>query len=189
MLEKLRNMEPLSHEEESRINHRLRLAVILVAAGVLAFVIWSIVSKKGLSPAYYALVVVLLLTNWGLSDVAPIFLCRALAGRTRKQVNAYLMIVLFGLVANIGLGWFLLALQNQSIYGALLYLLGVTFSRKQREIYNSTDEEEEEEPQKPEPEEVKPDHLPTAADRLKRLNEISAQLDQEADAEENDGSV
>ena len=184
MFDNLRKMEPLPAEEERRIAHRLRLGVIVVAVVVLAFVIWSIVTKRGLSKIYYVLVVALLATNWLLSDVVPIFLCRTLAGRSKKQAEAYVRASLFGLLANAGLGWFLLAMSNQSIYGALMYLVGMTMGRKQREIYSNPEEEEEENPEEAEaaPEES-PDYLPTAADRLRRLNELAEQADAENSSE------
>jgi len=178
MFDNLRKMEPLPAGEERRLSHRLRLGVIVVAAVVLAFVIWSIVTKRGLSKTYYVLVVVLLVTNWLLSDVVPVFLCRLLAGRSKKQAEAYVKAALFGLLANVGLGWFLLAMSNQSIYGALMYLVGMTFGRKQREIYSNPGEEDEERAQEePAEPEKAPDYLPTAADRLRRLNELAEQAD------------
>ena len=79
MLERLRNMEPLSGQEEYRIRSRLRNIILLLAGMVLAFAIWAIVQKKGFSPVYYVIIVVFLLCNWLLMDVAPLFLCRAIA--------------------------------------------------------------------------------------------------------------
>ncbi len=184
MLDNFRKMEPLTPQEENRVYRKLRLAVIIIAASVLAYVIWSIVAKKGFSTIYYVLIGIFLVSHWILSDVAPIWLCRALAGRSKAQSEAYVKAALFGLLSDIGLGWFLIAMSNHSIYGALLYLLGVTFARKQREIYNSKEEETEEETEIAEEPEKTPEHLPTAADRLKRLNELSAQLDAEKGAEE-----
>ena len=46
MLDKLRNMEPLSAQEENRIMRRLRAAVLILAGLVLAFAVWSIVKKR-----------------------------------------------------------------------------------------------------------------------------------------------
>ena len=119
MLERLRNMEPLSGQEEYRIRSRLRNIILLLAGMVLAFAIWAIVQKKGFSPVYYVIIVVFLLCNWLLMDVAPLFLCRAIAGRTDRQVSAFFKLMGLGLLGNLGLGWFLLAMNNQSIYGAL----------------------------------------------------------------------
>ncbi len=174
MLEKLRNMEPLPKEEENRITRRLQLSVIVFAVAILAFIIWAIVKKKEPNGLYMGIVVLFLLCNWFFSDVAPIFFARALAGRSRRQVSAYMKAAGFGLLANFGLGWFIYAMNNQSLIGALVYLAGITFSRKQMDIYNSDETEEEEEPQE---EVVVPESLPTASDRLRRLNEISAQQD------------
>ena len=179
MLERLRNMEPLSGQEEYRIRSRLRNIILLLAGMVLAFAIWAIVQKKGFSPVYYVIIVVFLLCNWLLMDVAPLFLCRAIAGRTDRQVSAFFKLMGLGLLGNLGLGWFLLAMNNQSIYGALVYLISTMAGRKQREIYFSKDEEAEKEPAPKKPEK-EPDHLPTAADRMNRLNELSRLADQEA---------
>ncbi len=190
MLDKLRNMEPLSAQEENRILTRLRAAILILAGLVLAFAVWSIVNKREFSTAYYVIVVIFLFCNWFLIDVAPAFLCRALAGRSDRKVNAFLKMAGLGLLGNIGLGWFLMSMQNQTMYGALVYLVSVIWARKQREIYYGPDEEEEEVPKEEVAEEKvvpkDPQHLPTAADRLKRLNEISAGLDE---TEEKDGSV
>ena len=193
MLDKLKNMEPLSAQEENRIMRRLRAAVLVLAGLVLAFAIWSIVKKRSFTTIYYVIVSVFLFCNWFLIDVAPAFLCRALAGRSDKKVSAFLKMAGLGLLGNIGLGWFLMSMQNQTMYGALVYLVSVIWARKQREIYYGPDDEEEEAAAESMPavaekeSEIAPDHLPTAADRLKRLNEISAKLDEEE--EENNGPV
>ena len=176
MLDKLKNMEPLSPQEENRIMRKLRAVVLVMAGLVLAFAIWSIVKKRDFSAVYYVIVSV-----WFLIDVAPAFLCRALAGRSDKKVSAFLKMAGLGLLGNIGLGWFLMSMQNQTMYGALVYLVSVIMARKQREIYYGPDDEEEDvqKQEQARKEEVQktPEHLPTAADRLKRLNEISAGLD------------
>lgn len=185
MLDNLRKMEPLSAQEENRIMHRLRMTVLVIALAVLAFVVWSIVKKREFSTIYYVIVILFLAANWILTDVAPIFLARVLAGRTSAQAGGYLKAVLFGLLANAGLGWFLLSMNNQSLYGALVYLLGITMARKQRDIYRSEDEAGEENAEEAKTqnreEAAAPEHLPTAADRMRRLNELSAQFDAETD--------
>ena len=181
MLDKLKNMEPLSPQEENRIMRKLRAVVLVMAGLVLAFAIWSIVKKRDFTAVYYVIVSVFLFCNWFLIDVAPAFLCRALAGRSDKKVSAFLKMAGLGLLGNIGLGWFLMSMQNQTMYGALVYLVSVIMARKQREIYYGPDDEEEDvqkqEQARNEEARKTPEHLPTAADRLKRLNEISAALD------------
>ena len=49
MLDKLKNMEPLSPQEENRIMRKLRAVVLVMAGLVLAFAIWSIVKKRDFS--------------------------------------------------------------------------------------------------------------------------------------------
>ncbi len=193
MLDKLKNMEPLSPQEENRIMRKLRAVVLVMAGLVLAFAIWSIVKKRDFTAVYYVIVSVFLFCNWFLIDVAPAFLCRALAGRSDKKVSAFLKMAGLGLLGNIGLGWFLMSMQNQTMYGALVYLVSVIMARKQREIYYGPDDEDEAQEQAPAKEEEArktPEHLPTAADRLKRLNEISAGLDaDESGVNEEDAEI
>ena len=116
MLDKLKNMEPLSPQEENRIMWKLRAVVLVMAGLVLAFAIWSIVKKRDFTAVYYVIVSVFLFCNWFLIDVAPAFLCRALAGRSDKKVSAFLKMAGLGLLGNIGLGWFLMSMQNQILY-------------------------------------------------------------------------
>ncbi len=193
MLDKLKNMEPLSPQEENRIMRKLRAVVLVMAGLVLAFAIWSIVKKRDFTAVYYVIVSVFLFCNWFLIDVAPAFLCRALAGRSDKKVSAFLKMAGLGLLGNIGLGWFLMSMQNQTMYGALVYLVSVIMARKQREIYYGPDDEDEAQEQAPAKEEEArktPEHLPTAADRLRRLNEISAGLDaDESGVNEEDAEI
>lgn len=193
MLDKLKNMEPLSPQEENRIMRKLRAVVLVMAGLVLAFAIWSIVKKRDFTAVYYVIVSVFLFCNWFLIDVAPAFLCRALAGRSDKKVSAFLKMAGLGLLGNIGLGWFLMSMQNQTMYGALVYLVSVIMARKQREIYYGPDDEDEAQEQAPAKEEEArktPEHLPTAADQLKRLNEISAGLDvDESGVNEEDAEI
>ena len=193
MLDKLKNMEPLSPQEENRIMRKLRAVVLVMAGLVLAFAIWSIVKKRDFTAVYYVIVSVFLFCNWFLIDVAPAFLCRALAGRSDKKVSAFLKMAGLGLLGNIGIGWFLMSMQNQTMYGALVYLVSVIMARKQREIYYGPDDEDEAQEQAPAKEEEArktPEHLPTAADRLKRLNEISAGLDaDESGVNEEDAEI
>ena len=103
MLDKLKNMEPLSPQEENRIMRKLRAVVLVMAGLVLAFAIWSIVKKRDFTAVYYVIVSVFLFCNWFLIDVAPAFLCRALAGRSDKKVSAFLKMAGLGLLGNIGL--------------------------------------------------------------------------------------
>ena len=98
MLDKLKNMEPLSPQEENRIMWKLRAVVLVMAGLVLAFAIWSIVKKRDFTAVYYVIVSVFLFCNWFLIDVAPAFLCRALAGRSDKKVNAFLKMAGLGLL-------------------------------------------------------------------------------------------
>lgn len=177
MLENLRNMEPLPPEEARGIEKKLRMGILAAAVCVALIVVWMFITKRQIGKLYFAVVVLFLGCNWILSDVAPVFLARALAGRSDEQVSAYLKAAGLGLLANVGLGWFLAAMSNGSIYGAIVYFIGITGARKQREIYYGTAEQEESSPAPEEPESIDPALLPSAADRLEREAEPGAEAE------------
>ena len=197
MLEKLRNMEPLPSEEARRLDKKLRMGILAAAVCVAAVVVWMFVTKRPVGKLYFAVVFLFLACNWTLSDLIPAFAGRALAGRSDEQVSAFLKAAGLDLLANIGLGWFLAAMSHGSIYGAVVYFIGITGARKQRDIYFGTAEKKEKKAELREPEPADPALLPTAADRLEREAEPEVPSETEtteavpemAEAEERDGSV
>ena len=190
MLENLKNQNRLSMEEEERIDRVIRIFILSVTGVVVAVIIWALVTKKAFGSWYYALILTLLATVWVVRCVVGGILKHSLAQRSNEQVMAYLKAAGLELVSYAGLAWFLIAMQGNGIFGAIVYLIGTTGARKQREIYYQEPGEEEEEtpgdtaqPDEPEAdagsaltaEGTRPSEtntLPSAADRLQREKEL-----------------
>ncbi len=188
MLENLRKMDRLSEEEERRIDNKIRIVIIAVAAVVVAFIIWRGIKGASLGPGYYAVMIALLALVWIAQNVVATVMKHALAGRTDEQVSAYLKAAGFDFVSYAGLAWFLIGMNSSSIIGIAIYVVGVTGARRQRDIYfgdtDTEDSDSESSAQdgdsspddgaKSPSEEQQPltiDALPTAADREQREKE------------------
>ena len=190
MLENLKNQNRLSPEEEERIDRVIRIFILVVTGVVIAVIIWALVTKKTFVSWYYALILTLLAMVWVVKCVLGGILKHSLAQRTDEQVMAYLKAAGLELVSYAGLAWFLIGMQGNGIFGAIVYLIGTTGARKQREIYYKEPGEEEEETggDAAQPEEQDADDgsapgaedapasetltLPSAADRLQREKEL-----------------
>jgi hypothetical protein len=135
MIEKLRNQERLSEEQERRIEIRIRNAVLALIA--VAVVVIIIALMRGMKPGnwYYALILAVLGSVWVTRYVLSAVWKRALAQRTDEQVSAYLKAAGLELAAYAGLGWFLIGLNGNAIIGAVIYVIAVTAARKQKDLY------------------------------------------------------
>ena len=143
----------LTLAEERRIDGRIRIGIIIFAAVVVAFLIWSVATKHDLGLVYRILVISFLVCNWLFTDVLSIYWKHGFAGRSEEQKKACKEMILFGLFANIGLGWFLLTMSTTSLFGALIYFFAIQSQRKARERYE-TEPEDEESPEEGSPEEA-----------------------------------
>lgn len=187
MIEKLRNQERLSAEEENRIEKIIRICILSVLGAVICIILWGAFQHRTFGKLYYATIIILIAIVWFVQYVLSAILKHSLAGRTDEQVSAYLKAAGFELAAYAGLGWFLLAMNGNAIFGAVIYMIGVTAARKQKEIYYGTagkEDEQDTEPGSPSSGEagvtdvsekegdqsavMVPDSLPSAADRLLR---------------------
>ncbi len=144
MLDNLRQMNRLSDAEERRIENRIRIIIFALALAVVIFVVMQGLKGVKLGPFYYGIMLTLLAVIWILQDVVGTVLKHALAQRTDEQVNAYLKACGLDLLSYVGLAWFLVAMNSNSIIGAAIYVVGITSSRKQRDIYYKEPGEEEE---------------------------------------------
>ena len=195
MLDHLRNQERLDPSVEDRIDRNTRIIILAMTAVVVAVILWAVFTKKPFGIWYYAVILVLLAIVWLIKCVISAFPKHALAQRTDEQVSAYLKAAGLELAAYVGLGWFLVGMQGNGIFGAVVYLIGITGARKQREIYYQEPGEETEEDGSPDQpdgpsdqtdedildgdvkvisESVSPSEpgsLPSAADRLLREKE------------------
>ena len=144
MLDTLRNQERLSGSEEERIDRNARIVILVLTGIVVAVIIWAVASKKTIGTWYYALILTLLAVIWIVKCVVAGILKHALAQRTDEQVNAYLKAAGLELAAYAGLAWFLIGMNGNGIFGAIIYLFGITGARKQREIYYQEPGQEEE---------------------------------------------
>lgn len=144
MLENLRQQNRLSSVEERQIENKIRIILLIAAAIVIAFVVWTAMNKKSTSPLYYGVMIGLLVFVWIIQDVVGAVWKHALAQRSDEQVSAYLKAAGLDLVGYVGLTWFLLAMNSNSIIGAAIYLFGVTSARRQRDIYYTEPDEKAE---------------------------------------------
>lgn len=144
MIEKLRNQERLSAEEENRIEKIIRICILAVLGAVICIILWAAFSHRTFGKLYYATIIILIAAVWFVQYVLSAILKHALAGRTDEQVSAYLKAAGLELAAYAGLSWFLLAMNGNAIFGAVIYMIGVTAARKQKEIYYGTAGKEDE---------------------------------------------
>ena len=143
MIEKMKNMEPLTEEEEARISRNLLIAILIPAAGVVGFMIWCGVRHMELGIPFYVLIGIFLLYEWLMMDVFSLYWKHGLAGKTDEQCSAAIKMALLGLLANGGLAFFLMSMNQYSIYGAVAYFLATMMKRKQRDIYEGISEDED----------------------------------------------
>ena len=144
MLEKFRNQERLSIEEEDRIDRNIRIFILVLMAVIIAVLLWIVIAKKPLGAWYNAVIITVLAVVWFTKCVLSAILRHALAQRSDEQVSVYLKGAGLELLSYAGLCWFLVGLNGNGIYGAIVYLIGMTGARKQREIYYQEPGEEEE---------------------------------------------
>ncbi len=143
MLEKLRNQERLSEEEERRIDSKIRIIVFAMAAAIILFMIWKAFHGAQLGPFYYGVMLTMLILAWILKNVVATVLRHSLAQRTDAQVSAYLKAAGLDFIAYAGLAWFLLSMSNSnSIIGVAVYAIAITTARRQREVYEEEPEDE-----------------------------------------------
>ena len=135
MLEKFRNQERLSVEEEERIDRNIRYFILALMGVIIAVLLWIVIAKKPLGSWYYALIITVLAVVWFSKCVLSAILKHSLAQRSDEQVSAYLKGAGLELLAYAGLCWFLVGLNGNGIYGAIAYLIGMTGARKQRDAY------------------------------------------------------
>ena len=166
MLEYLRKQERLSEEAEERVEKKIRIAVLVLAAVVVTVIVVALVRKVAFGTWYYALILSMVAAVWIVRYVLSAFWKHSLAGRTDKQVFAYLKAAGLELIAYAGLCWFLVALQGNAIIGAAIYLFGITGARKQREIYY----------EEPEPSEETSGSVPPDSGEGKRVTEESSEV-------------
>lgn len=198
MLENLKNQERLSQQEEDRIDKKIRIAILVMTGIAVALIIWALVLKKPIGTWYYALIITLLAAVWFLKCVLGGLLKHSLAQRTEEETAAYLKTAGLEFVSYAGLVWFLIGMNGNGIFGAVVYMFGMVAARKQREIYYGISDEEtgkEESSELPDSQEADgreaggvstedagsreaetrsqdtPDALPTAANRLLREKE------------------
>ncbi len=173
MIDNLRQMERLDDNTERSIERKTRTAIIIAAIVTIVFIIWAAFKRQNDSPLYAAIIIIFLCLYWVLQDVGPMWWKRALAGRSDEQVQAYLKAMGFDLLANVGLGWFLVTISGNSFAGALIYMFGVMGARKQREIYYGNKDDETGDSEDGEPVLSADAPLPTAADRSLRAEDAS----------------
>ncbi len=135
MLDNLKQQNRLSVTEERKIENKIRIILLIAAAIVIAFVIWTVMQKKPAGPLYYVIMIGLLVFVWVMQDVVGTVWKHALAQRSDEQVSAYLKAAAMDFVAYAGLTFFLVSLNSNAIIGAAIYVFGVTGARKQRDIY------------------------------------------------------
>ncbi len=151
MLEKFRNQERLSVEEEDRIDRIVRIFILVLMAVIIAVLVWIVIAKKPLGAWYNAVIITVLAVVWFSKCVLSAILKHSLAQRSDEQVSAYLKGAGLELLAYAGLCWFLVGLNGNGIYGAIVYLIGMTGARKQRETYYQEPGQEEEDGSSDEP--------------------------------------
>lgn len=151
MLEKFRNQERLSVEEEDRIDRIVRIFILVLMAAIIAVLVWIVIAKKPLGAWYNAVIITVLAVVWFSKCVLSAILKHSLAQRSDEQVSAYLKGAGLELLAYAGLCWFLVGLNGNGIYGAIVYLIGMTGARKQRETYYQEPGQEEEDGSSDEP--------------------------------------
>ena len=151
MLEKSRNQERLSVEEEDRIDRIVRIFILVLMAAIIAVLVWIVIAKKPLGAWYNAVIITVLAVVWFSKCVLSAILKHSLAQRSDEQVSAYLKGAGLELLAYAGLCWFLVGLNGNGIYGAIVYLIGMTGARKQRETYYQEPGQEEEDGSSDEP--------------------------------------
>ena len=144
MLEKFRNQERLSVDEEERIDRNIRYFILVLMGVIIAVLLWIVIAKKPLGPWYYASIITVLAVVWFSKCVLSAILKHSLAQRSDEQVSAYLKGAGLELLSYAGLCWFLVGLNGNGIYGAIAYLIGMTGARKQREAYYQEPGQEEE---------------------------------------------
>ena len=144
MLEKFRNQERLSIEEEERIDRNIRIFILVLMAVIIAVLLWIIIAKKPLGAWYNAVIITVLAVVWFSKCILSAILKHSLAQRSDEQISAYLKGAGLELLAYAGLCWFLVGLNGNGIYGAIAYLVGMTGARKQREAYYQEPGQEEE---------------------------------------------
>ena len=151
MLEKFRNQERLSVDEEDRIDRIVRIFILVLMAAIIAVLVWIVIAKKPLGAWYNAVIITVLAVVWFSKCVLSAILKHSLAQRSDEQVSAYLKGAGLELLAYAGLCWFLVGLNGNGIYGAIVYLIGMTGARKQRETYYQEPGQEEEDGSSDEP--------------------------------------
>lgn len=151
MLEKYRNQERLSVEEEDRIDRIIRIFILVLMAVIIAVLVWIVIAKKPLGAWYNAVIITVLAVVWFSKCVLSAILKHSLAQRSDEQVSAYLKGAGLELLSYAGLCWFLVGLNGNGIYGAIVYLIGMTGARKQRETYYQEPGQEEEDGSSDEP--------------------------------------
>ena len=144
MLEKFRNQERLSVQEEERIDRNIRYFILALMGVIIAVLLWIVIAKKPLGSWYYALIITVLAVVWFSKCVLSAILKHSLAQRSDEQVSAYLKGAGLELLSYAGLCWFLVGLNGNGIYGAIAYLIGMTGARKQRDAYDQEPGQEEE---------------------------------------------
>lgn len=170
MEEKGKSEERLSREEEYRIDQKIRMSAILLAVCILAYLIYCMMKKVQIGIVYYVIVIAFCAVYWTMSDLVSLKLKRGFAGRSERQKSAYKKMAALDLIGDIGLGVFLVGINEQySLVGAGVFLIGVVYGRKFRTEYEKEDGERSGGPgSRAAGEGQTGTPLPSAADRVQR---------------------
>ena len=142
----------MDERKNKRTDKILRIWMLLLVVGMLAYLLYMALVKKAIGSEYPFVVVAFLSLLWLVSDVLPIILKHSFDGKTEEQKKAYLLYALCNLVGYAGLGYFALAYnQNTGMYGALAYVVMTMFRRRFLDTYKGTEQEDAHEEKSVEP--------------------------------------
>lgn len=129
--------------KRKKIERRITISSMLLAACVMGYFLYTMIVRREIGPEYYVVIVTFLSLFWILTDVLSVVLTKGFEGKTEAQIKAYKIFALLDLVGLAGLAYFVMALQNNGMMGAIIYAAAIMGKRKFYEEYRGITSDED----------------------------------------------